>query len=216
MAYGVWNHIKNSGQFPEAETLTLEWVGTIPGKRESRRFEGDYMITQQDLVEQRHHADAVSFGGWAIDLHPADGVFTARNPAATQWHSKGVYQIPYRTMYSRNIKNLFLAGRIISASHIAFGSTRVMATCAHGGQAVGMAAAICAKEKLQPRDLLAAPRMKELQRELLRIGQYIPGVALEDENDLARKAIISATSELKLSQLDAERRDAAAGRVRGA
>ncbi len=199
VVYGVWHHIKNSGQFPAAETLTLEWVGTIPGKRESRRFEGDYMVIQQDLVEQRRHADAVSFGGWAIDLHPSDGVFSAQ-PGCQQWHSKGVFQIPYRAMYSRNIKNLFLAGRIISASHIAFGSTRVMATCAHGGQAVGMAAAICVRNKLLPRDLLAAPRMKELQRELIRIGQYIPGVALEDENDLARTAEISATSELKLSQ----------------
>jgi len=200
VAYGVWNHIKNSGQFPEAETLTLEWVGTIPGKRESRRFEGDYMIMQSDIVEQRRHADAVSFGGWAIDLHPADGVYSAQ-PGCQQWHAKGVYQIPYRTMYSRNINNLFLAGRSISASHIAFGSTRVMATCAHNGQAVGMAAAICAREKLLPRDLLAAPRIQELQRKLLRIGQYIPGVALEDENDLARSAEISASSELKLSQL---------------
>ena len=200
VVYGVWHHIKNSGQFPEAETMTLEWVGTIPGKRESRRFEGDYMIRQQDLVEQRNHADAVSFGGWAIDLHPSDGVFSAQ-PGCQQWHSKGVYQIPYRAMYSRNIKNLFLAGRIISASHIAFGSTRVMATCAHNGQAVGMAAALCARQKLLPRDLLAAPRMQELQRELLRTGQYIPGVALEDEKDLARTAEITATSELKLSQL---------------
>jgi hypothetical protein len=199
VVYGVWHHIKNSGQFPDAETLTLEWVGTIPGKRESRRFEGDVMITQQDLVEQRVHADAVSFGGWAIDLHPVEGVFS-KQAGCQQWHSKGVFQIPYRTMYSRNIKNLFLAGRIISASHIAFGSTRVMATCAHSGQAVGMAAAICARKKLLPRDLLAAPRMKELQRELIGIGQYIPGVALEDETDLARTAEISATSELKLSE----------------
>jgi hypothetical protein len=202
VAYGVWNHIKNSGQFPEAETLTLEWVGTIPGKRESRRFEGDYMVTQQDLVEQRRHEDAVSFGGWAIDLHPVEGVYS-RQPGCQQWHSKGVYQIPYRAMYSRNIKNLFLAGRIISASHIAFGSTRVMATCGHSGQAVGMAAAICAKNGWQPRDLLAAPRMKQLQRDLLRTGQFIPGVALEDEADLARAARITTTSELKLSGFNA-------------
>ena len=200
VVYGVWNHIKNSGQFPDAATLTLGWAGTIPGKRESRRFEGEVMITQQDLVEQRRHADAVSFGGWAIDLHPSDGVFSTQ-PGCQQWHSKGVFQIPYRAMYSRNIKNLFLTGRIISATHIAFGSTRVMATCAHNGQAVGMAAAICVQKKLLPRDLRAAPRMKELQRELLRIGQYIPGVALEVENDLARTAEIFATSELKLSEL---------------
>jgi hypothetical protein len=118
--YGVWDHIKNSGNFPEAENLTLEWVGTIPGKRESRRFEGDYMMIQQDIVEQRKHYDAVGFGGWSIDLHPADGVFSEK-PGCNQWHSKGIYQIPYRSLYSRNIANLFLAGRIISASHVAFG-----------------------------------------------------------------------------------------------
>jgi hypothetical protein len=200
IVYGVWDHIKNSGNFPEAETLTLEWVGTIPGKRESRRFEGDYMITQQDIVEQRRHFDAVSFGGWAIDLHPSEGVYSSQ-PGCQQWHSTGVYQIPYRAMYSRNVGNLFLAGRIISASHIAFGSTRVMATCAHGAQAVGMAAAICAKNNLKPRDLLASARIAELQFELLRVGQFIPGIALQDPTDLARAAKISASSELKLNRL---------------
>jgi hypothetical protein len=200
VAYGVWNHIKNSGQFPDAANLTLEWVGTIPGKRESRRFEGDHMVIQQDLVEQRLHPDAVSYGGWAIDLHPSDGVYSAR-AGCQQWHSKGVFQIPYRAMYSRNITNLFLAGRIISASHIAFGSTRVMATCAHGGQSVGAAAAICAREGLKPRDLLAPALMAELQRNLLRAGQFIPGVALEDSENLASTATVTASSELKLSSL---------------
>ncbi|MBM3756004.1 MAG: FAD-dependent oxidoreductase [Acidobacteria bacterium] len=200
VAYGVWHHIKNSGQFPAAETLTLEWVGMIPGKRESRRFEGDYMISQRDLIAQRPHADAVSFGGWAIDLHPSDGVYSPQSPCQ-QWHSKGVYPIPYRTMYSRNIKNLFLAGRIISASHIAFGSTRVMATCAHGGQAVGMAAALCKRHKLNPRDITARPYITELQRELIKLGQYIPGVALEDSANLVKNASLAASSELSLSEL---------------
>lgn len=202
VAYGVWNHIKNSGQFPEAETLTLEWVGTIPGKRESRRFEGDLILIQQDIVEQRVHADAVSFGGWAIDLHPVDGVYSPLS-GCTQWHSKGVYQIPWRTMYSRNIANLMLAGRIISASHVAFASTRVMATCAHGGQAVGIAAALCLRDGLMPRDLLREDRMKELQNRLLRTGQFIPGVALEESADLAKTATISASSELSLTELGA-------------
>ncbi|MGB7156524.1 MAG: FAD-dependent oxidoreductase, partial [Tepidisphaeraceae bacterium] len=153
VVYGVWDYIKNSGRFPEAKTLTLEWVGTIPGKRESRRFEGDYILTQPDLVEQRRHDDAVSYGGWAIDLHPADGIFSER-PGCNQWHSKGVYQIPYRCLYSRNVANLFLAGRIISASHVAFGSTRVIATCAQAAQAVGMAAAMCSERCELPRALL--------------------------------------------------------------
>lgn len=202
VAYGVWNHIKNSGLFPDAENLTLEWVGTIPGKRESRRFEGDYMITQQDIVEQRNHADAVSFGGWAIDLHPVEGVYSPQS-GCTQWHAKGVYEIPWRSLYSRNIRNLFLAGRIISASHVAFGSTRVMATCGHNAQAIGVAAAICCRDGLLPRDLLAPEKLRELQQSLLRSGQYIPLAALALPDDLARQAEISASSSLLLRELPA-------------
>ncbi|MGD0124013.1 MAG: FAD-dependent oxidoreductase [Terriglobia bacterium] len=200
VAYGVWDYIKNSGRFPEAQNLTLEWVGTIPGKRESRRFEGDYILTQHDVVEQRTHPDAVSYGGWAIDLHPSDGVYSEL-PSCSQWHSKGVYQIPYRCYYSRGVSNLFLAGRIISVSHVAFGSTRVMATCGHGGQAVGMAAALCCRKNVAPRDLLESSRMAELQRELLCAGQYIPGMALHDPADLACEASVSASSRFVLDEL---------------
>ncbi len=204
VVYGLWNHIKNSGQFPEAANLTLEWVGHIPGKRESRRFEGDYMLRQQDVVEQRAHSDAVAFGGWSIDLHPGDGVFSEK-PGCNQWHAKGVYQIPYRCLYSRNITNLFLTGRIISASHVAFASSRVMATCAHVAQAVGLAAVLCRRDNLRPRDLTAPARMAELQRDLLRTGQHIPGSSLAgDSADLARPAELSASSELSLAALPAD------------
>jgi len=200
IVYGVWNYIKNSGKFPEAATLTLEWVGLIPGKRESRRFEGPYMLRQQDIVQQRRHYDAVAFGGWSIDLHPADGVYSDR-PGCDQWHAKGIYPIPYRCMYSRNISNLFLAGRILSASHVAFGSTRVMATLAYCAQAVGMAAALCAREGLLPADLAEPDRVGLLQRELMRAGQHIPHLRLQDPQDLARTAAITASSHLKLAQL---------------
>ncbi len=200
--YGVWNHIKNSGRFPEAETMTLEWVGTLAGKRESRRFEGDHMLTQRELVEQISHHDDVSYGGWAIDLHPADGVYSPID-GCTQYHAKGVYPIPYRTLYSRNIKNLFLAGRIISASHVAYGSTRVMATCGHNAAPVGLAAALCKKYSALPRDIAAGPYLAELQRELIKRGQYIPGVALNDPADLAPKAKLTATTTLALASLPA-------------
>lgn len=200
VVYGAWNYIKNSGKFPEAETMTLEWVGTIPGKRESRRFEGDYMLRQQDIVEQRSHVDAVAFGGWSIDLHPADGVFSEK-PGCNQWHGKGIYQIPYRCLYSKNIKNLFLAGRIISATHVAFASTRVMATAAHLGQAVGMAAYIAKKNKLHPAEIMEKGFIKELQNELLISGQHIPGYTAKDETDLVQSAIISASSEYVLTEL---------------
>lgn len=200
IVYGVWDHIKNSGQFPEAESLTLEWVGHISGKRESRRFEGDYLLTQQDLVEQRRHVDAVSYGGWAIDLHPADGVFSEL-PACNQWHLKGVYQIPFRSLYSRNIDNLFLAGRLISASHVAFASTRVMATCGHNGQAAAVAAKLCLRNGWTPKSLAAASNVGELQRQLQRTGQYIPHVVAHDPLDLAQRANASASSCLVLDEL---------------
>ena len=198
--YGAWNHIKNSGDFPEAETHTLDWVGLIPGKRESRRFEGAYMLCQQDIVEQCLHDDAVSYGGWAIDLHPADGVFSEK-PACNQWHARGIYQIPYRCLYSRNISNLFLAGRIISASHVAFASTRVQATCANSAQAVGMAAALCIRHHCLPADLAEGDPLHELQTELLRAGQFIPRLRLSDPDDLARRAKITASSRLRLASL---------------
>ncbi|MXV17747.1 FAD-dependent oxidoreductase [Hufsiella ginkgonis] len=200
VVYGVWNYIKNSGRFPEAATLTLEWVGTIPGKRESRRFEGDYMMRQQDVVEQRIHYDAVAFGGWSLDLHPSDGVYSDL-PGCNQWHSKGVYQVPFRSLYSRNISNLLLAGRIISASHVAFASTRVMATCAHAAQAVGLAAVLCVHGNLSPRQLSEPVNITRLQRELLKTGQYIPELNLRDPLDLAQSAIVSSAGDFTLRQL---------------
>ena len=195
VVYGIWNHIKNSGEFPEAENLTLEWVGTIPGKRESRRFEGDYILSQKDLIEQRHHQDAVAFGGWSIDLHPADGVYSER-PGCNQWHGKGIFEIPYRTLYSKNIENLFLAGRIISVSHVAFGATRVMATCAYIGQAVGMAATLCKAEGLLPRAILSDGHIDTLQQKLSLNGQYIPEVKIVDILDLIASSESAVSSTL--------------------
>lgn len=200
VVYGVWNYIKNSGNFPEAANLTLEWVGTIPGKRESRRFEGDYMMIQQDIVEQRLHDDAVAFGGWSIDLHPADGVFSEK-PGCNQWHSKGIYQIPYRSLYSKNITNLFLGGRLISASHVAFGSTRVMATAAYASQAVGMAAALCRERNIPPAAIISHQYITHLQQRLMKSGQYIPGLKLEEKEDLVQAAAVTASSELLLQEL---------------
>ncbi|UZR99167.1 FAD-dependent oxidoreductase [Chondrinema litorale] len=198
--YGIWDYVKNSGEFPEAETLTLEWVGTIPGKRESRRFEGDYILKQADVVEQRQHPDLVAYGGWSLDLHPADGVYSEKM-SCNQWHSKGVYGIPYRCYYSSEIENLFLAGRIISASHVAFGSSRVMATCAHGSQAVGMAAVLCAKKELLPRELSNPTLMAELQSKLNLAGQSIPHTRIPESKNLLTSAVIEASSTYKLNEL---------------
>ena len=200
VVYGIWDHIKNSGHFPEAENLTLEWVGKVPGKRESRRFEGDYMLTQADITGQRRHEDAVSFGGWAIDLHPADGVYSDR-PPCNQYHARGIYQIPYRCLYSRDVKNLFLAGRLISASHVAFGSTRVMMTGGNNGQAVGVAAALCSEQALKPGDLASGSLLEKFQVRLARMGQFIPHLVREDSEDLVPDARISASAPISVGEL---------------
>ncbi|WZH46651.1 uncharacterized protein QYS62_007741 [Fusarium acuminatum] len=203
VVYGVWDYFKNSGRFPEAENLTLEWVGTIPGKRESRRFIGPTIMVQQDIVEQRFHSDAVSFGGWSLDLHPADGVFSEVD-GCTQWHSKGVYQIPFSSMVCADIPNLMYGGRIMSASHVAFASTRVMATCGANANALGIAASLCKKQSIDPMQLLVKGNMKNFQCELMRFGQFIPGYKLNDPTDLVRSASKIEGSAFELSQLPAD------------
>ncbi|MFE2843300.1 FAD-dependent oxidoreductase [Streptomyces scopuliridis] len=188
--HGIWDHIKNSGDF-DAETMTLEWVGSVPGKREYRRFVGDYVLHQGDILGQTPFADRVAFGGWSIDLHPPQGMY-ATEAAAKQRYADGIYHIPYRSLYSVNTSNLLFAGRDISASHVAFGSTRVMATCATLGQAAGTAAALCAGHGVTPRALDIA----ELQRTLLREDASVIGLASTDPDDLALRATVTARSSL--------------------
>lgn len=200
VVYGVWDYIKNSGKFPQAENLTLEWTGLFPGKRESRRFTGLYTITQQDIIGQRRHYDAVAYGGWAIDLHPSDGVYAPGN-ACNQWHSKGVYQIPYRCYVTPDIDNLFIGGRIISSSHVANGSTRVMCTAALGGEVIGRAAAICAGRGLLPADIAAPENIPSLQENLVRNGNFIPGLGLSVPGNLVKEAGITVSSVLELDSL---------------
>jgi hypothetical protein len=200
VVYGVWDYIKNSGKFPEAENLTLEWVGNIPGKRESRRFEGEYMLKQQDIVEQKTFDDAVAFGGWSIDLHPGDGVYSEL-PNCSQWHSKGVFQIPYRSYTSKTINNLLFAGRIISASHVAFGSTRVMATCGHGAQAVALATVLCLKNGINTKEILHDQHLNELQNQLNLIGQSIPGKTIDFRQLSVDKPSIKVSSTFELDEM---------------
>ena len=200
VVYGVWDYIKNSGKFPQAGNLTLEWAGLFPGKRESRRFTGLYTITQQDIIGQRRHYDAVAYGGWAIDLHPSDGVYAPGN-ACNQWHSKGVYQIPYRCYVTPDIDNLFIGGRIISSSHVANGSTRVMCTAALGGEVIGRAAAICEGRGLLPADIAAPENIPSLQERLVRNGNFIPGLGLSVPGNLVKEAGITVSSVLELDSL---------------
>ncbi|MGY5000746.1 FAD-dependent oxidoreductase [Streptomyces griseus] len=204
---GIWDHIKNSGRFPDAADLTLEWVGSLPGKREYRRFLGDHVLTQQDILQQRRFEDRVAFGGWSVDLHPVQGMY-ADEPGARQRYADGIFHIPLRSLYSANVTNLHFAGRNISATHIAFGATRVMATCATLGEAAGTAAALCVAEGLTPRRL-ATERPDLVHRTLLRQDASVIGLADEDPDNLALTARVSASS--SLTRLAAEPTAAAPG-----
>ncbi|MBW3597351.1 MAG: FAD-dependent oxidoreductase, partial [Planctomycetes bacterium] len=192
---GVWDYIKNSGKFPESETWAMDWVGMMPGKRESRRIEGDHILTQQDLLGLGgDFKDAVAIGGWGLDEHPPGGFDDYDKRPFVSIRLPEVYNIPLRALYSRDIANMFMAGRNASCSHVAFTSTRVMATCAVMGQAAGTAAALCSRYGITPRQLYQDDRrLVELQQTLLRDDQTIKNLKNEDPADLARGAKVSAS-----------------------
>lgn len=201
VVYGVWDHIKNRGDHG-AETYVLDWVGTIPGKRESRRFVGDYMLTQNDIESRRLFPDRVAYGGWPIDTHPPEGIYSPE-PPCEQPPLPGIYSIPFRSLYSKTIRNLMFAGRNISASHVAFASTRLMATCAVEGQAVGTAAWLCVRHNTTPRGIYEG-HMRELQQLILKGDGYIIGVRNEDPEDRARGATVTASSSAVLEVVEAK------------
>lgn len=190
--YGVWDHIKNGGDHG-ADNYVLDWVGFLPGKRESRRIKGDYILKEQDLLEGKIFDDAVAYGGWPMDMHVVGGLETCLEPT-NFIQLDDVYTIPYRSLYSKDINNLMMGGRIISASHMAFGSTRVMATCSVIGQAVGTGAALAIEKGIKPGDVM--DYMAGLQQKLMKDDVYIPGFKNEDKLDLARKANVSASSNI--------------------
>ena len=190
--YGVWDHLKNQGDHG-VDNLDLDWVGMVPGTRESRRLEGDYLLNENDVRENRIFEDAVAYGGWQMDQHTAGGLMAFDQVPSRILNFKGCYSIPYRCFYSKEVPNLMMAGRDISTTKTAFGSTRVMGTCAVGGQAVGTAAAMAVHYGLTPREL-GRTHMDQLQQTLLKDDCYIPGFANHDPDDLCRRAQVTASS----------------------
>lgn len=189
--YGVWDHMKNDGDHG-AEDYDLEWVGMLPGIRESRRLMGRYILNENDILSNRVFQDAVAYGGWPIDNHTPGGLDDKDEMPSTVRHFSGLYTIPYRCYCCRTISNLMLAGRSLSASKLAMASSRVMGTCAVGGQAVGTAAAMCIEYDCLPDGI--DKRIVELQQRLLKDDCFIPGFTNQDPLDLARRAKVSASS----------------------
>ena len=192
--YGVWDHIKNQNDHG-AQNLDLEWVSMVPGCRESRRLEGAYILNENDVRSNRVFDDAVAYGGWPMDVHVPGGAHDLANVGSRVYNFEGHYSIPYRCYYSKDIPNLMMAGRDISTSKMAFSSSRVMGTCAVGGQAVGTAAAMAIQYGCDPEEI-GSKHIREFQQTLLKNDCYIPGHPNMDEKDLARTAQITASSEI--------------------
>ncbi|MCF7954777.1 MAG: FAD-dependent oxidoreductase [Phycisphaerae bacterium] len=167
---GLWNYAKNFNPATKGKNKKrqLVWLNYVPGVRESRRLVGDYILSQQDYDNQIVHDDTVAFTDWGPDCHHPEGFWTKGVDCIHTYQGRRT-SIPYRSLYSKNIENLFMAGRCLSATHIALGGTRVMRPCAATGQAVGTAAAIASKYKETPRGVYEN-HMKKLQGTLVKDG----------------------------------------------
>ena len=157
--YANWSFLKNrSKRKAEWARDTLSWVSPVGGKRESYRVVGDHILTQNDIENHVAYPDATGTITWSIDLHfpDPDNEKNFEEPFRSCAYHRGIvkpYQVPYRCLYARDVKNLFLGGRHISASHVAFSSVRVMRTLGVLGEVIGMSASLCAKNNITPRDV---------------------------------------------------------------
>eukprot|EP00043_Microstomoeca_roanoka_P019321 m.216036 g.216036 ORF g.216036 m.216036 type:complete len:923 (+) comp16981_c1_seq4:56-2824(+) len=204
--FGIWDYIKNSGDIPESENWALQWFGNVPCKREGRRFVGMYVSTQNDIMQNPSasppqapelYYDRVAYAGWNFDLHNPKGMFDTSHPPYSSYRTPYMFSTPLRSLISKDARNLFLAGRLASFSHVVYGSQRVMKTCSTMGQAVGTAAAYAVSKGVDAADIPANRSMVwSIQQQLIRDDAYIIGVYNEDPRDYARRAAVFASSEV--------------------
>ena len=169
ICYGVWDHIKNKGDHG-ADNWEMDWIGFLPGKRESRRYIGEYTVTQNDVEAEGKFHDIVAYAGWSMDDHFPEG-FNYKDGHPTIYHpAPSPWGLPLRCMISKDIKNLTFAGRNISVTHAALSSSRVMATCAILGQALGTAVAQSVNDGVDVREI----NVSKLQQTLMNDDCYIP------------------------------------------
>lgn len=194
--FGAFNAMKNRDGASKHETAFLTWIAYIGGPRESRRLLGDVILKEEDIVSKRDFPDGCVPSTWSIDLHYPKQQYAKKFPdnpfISVAVHGKGVdrsygYPVPYRCFYSRNIDNLFMAGRCISVTHEALGTVRVMKTCGMMGEVVGKAASVCVAHNCFPRDVYERywPELDKLLK--------LPGKAyranVEDEFTIPKDAL---------------------------
>jgi len=196
VTFSFWDYVKNKSRFKEdAENYRLVTIPIMNAKRESRRLVGDYMMTQQDCEQGRMFPDRITHTGWPMDIHHPDGIYSGAEGSFDFQIDVPIGSVPFRSLYSKNINNLMMAGRCGSFSRIALGTVRVMSTLGTIGQAAGTAAAMCIAKEVAPRDIYRT-HIQELQQTLLKYDQTIPGIKNEDPEDLARNASVAASSTL--------------------
>ena len=193
LALGTWSYLKENEEY-KAKNFMLDFLGFLPGKRESRRYTGEKVMTERDIMGEERFPDTVAYGGWGIDDHFPDG-FYRKGDKNTNRKTPAPYPIPYRILYSKNVDNLYFAGRNISATHKALSSLRVMATCGVMGQAVGTAAALAAHYGCTPHDIYLS-HMTELQTDLMDADCLLPYVT-RPVSDLCRATPIAGGDALK-------------------
>ena len=198
--YGIWEYMKNHPD-GRCKNYELVWTGSIPGKRESTRYVAPHTLTQQDIISGGHFEDVVAYGGWTLDNHDPNG-FHNKGRASIEYSVNQGYGIPYDCLYSINVPNLMFAGRDISASHIAFSATRVMATCALIGQAVGTAADMIIDKNITPAEL-RKHHIKELQATLEDDDCMLP-YRWRQVNELTKSAKTLAENEPMRNGIDRE------------
>ena len=199
-AYGLWDYLKNDPQQKEKNKYWhLDWVGMLPGKRESRRYVGDYIMTQHDVRAEGRFEDLIAYGGWTMDDHHPAGFRTSEPPNI--FHpAPSPYGIAYRCLYSKNIENLMFAGRNISVTHAAMSSTRVMATCSLLGQAAGTAACLAVQNDTTPRGIYQN-HLKALQETLMDDDCWLP-FRRRPVSELTQKALLAPEAEVLRNGLD--------------
>lgn len=196
VTFSFWDYVKNKSRFKEdAENYTLVTIPIMNAKRESRRLLGDYIMTQNDCEEGRMFPDRIAHTGWPMDIHHPEGIYSGAEGSFDFQTGVPIGSVPFRSLYSKNINNLMMAGRCGSFSRVALGSVRVMSTLATIGQAAGTAAAMCVAKNVTPRDIYRT-HIEELQQTLLKNDQTIPGIKNEDPEDMARNAVVTASSTL--------------------
>ncbi len=193
LALGTWNYIKNSGKY-DTDNWELEFLGTLPAKRESRRMLGEIVVSQKDISNNVIYPDTVAYGGWPLDDHFPDGYYHRGEPN-TNFSTPAPYTLPYRALYSKNVDNLLFAGRNISVTHTAMSSTRVMATCGILGQAVGGAVAIAKKYNTTPHGVYLN-HITELQKALMNDDCFLPHFKREVSSECKKALLINGSSEL--------------------